>query len=101
MVRDYREKAYIRKDIILKLYEYGELNQTKLLNFCGLNMVKHKIILDDMVSKDLISKNIVPWGNKSIIMYSVTEKGRKFCEMILDAYEEMFPRSDESEKEDK
>ena len=83
---------YIRKDIILKLTEYGELNQTSLLSYCGLNLVKHKDILDDMEAKDIIRKTEEPWGNKRIIKYSVTEKGREFCRLILDPYEEMFPR---------
>ena len=83
---------YIRKDIILKLTEYGELNQTSLLSYCGLNLVKHKDILDDMEAKGIIKKTEEPWGNKRIIKYSVTEKGREFCRLILDPYEEMFPR---------
>jgi predicted transcriptional regulator len=84
--------VYIRKDIILKLTEYGELNQTSLLSYCGLNLVKHKDILDDMEAKGIIKKTEEPWGNKRIIKYSVTEKGREFCRLILDPYEEMFPR---------
>ena len=47
---------YIRKDIILKLTEYGQLNQTSLLSYCGLNLVKHKDILDDMEAKGIIQK---------------------------------------------
>jgi predicted transcriptional regulator len=89
---EYRDRVYIRKDIILKLTEYGELNQTSLLSYCGLNLVKHKDILDDMEAKGIIKKTEEPWGNKRIIKYSVTEKGREFCRLILDPYEEMFPR---------
>jgi hypothetical protein len=37
-------------------YEYGELNQSKLMSYCGLNNVKHKEILDDMVKKGLLIK---------------------------------------------
>ena len=33
----YRDRIYIVKDIIMKLVEYGELNQTALVSFCGLN----------------------------------------------------------------
>jgi predicted transcriptional regulator len=84
----------MRKDIILKLTEYGELNQTSLLSYCGLNLVKHKDILDDMEAKAIIRRTEEPWGNKRIIKYSVTEKGREFCRLILDPYEEMFPRRD-------
>jgi len=40
----------------LKLCEYGEINQSKLMSYCGLNNVKHKEILDDMVRKELINR---------------------------------------------
>ncbi|MDF2768948.1 MAG: putative transcriptional regulator, partial [Nitrososphaeraceae archaeon] len=46
----YRDRIYIVKDIILKLLEYSELNQTALVSFCGLNLKKHKPILDDLES---------------------------------------------------
>ena len=36
----YRDRIYIVKDVILKLIEYGELNQTTLVSFCGLNCKK-------------------------------------------------------------
>lgn len=96
MQHEYRDRIYIRKDIILKLYEYGELTQTRLLSYCGLNIVKHKAILDDMEKKEIISKTTETWGNKSITKYKVTEKGREFCRRILDPYEEMFPRKEKS-----
>jgi predicted transcriptional regulator len=92
---EYRDRIYIRKDIILKLTEYGELNQTSLLSYCGLNLVKHKPILDDMEQKGIITKAEEPWGNKkTIIKYKVTEKGKEFCGRILEPYEEMFPRKE-------
>ncbi len=94
MSHEYRDRIYIRKDIILKLAEYGELNQTSLLSYCGLNLVKHKDILDDMEAKGIIVRTEEPWGNKKIIKYKVSEKGKEFCRMILDPYEEMFPRRD-------
>ena len=43
---------------MFKLYEYGELNQSKLMSYCGLNNVKHKEIIDDLVEKDLIVRTI-------------------------------------------
>jgi predicted transcriptional regulator len=95
---EYRDRIFIRKDIILKLTEYGELNQTSLLSYCGLNLVKHKDILDDMEAKGIITKSEVPWGNKRIIKYAVTEKGRQFCRQILEPYEEMFPRKEAVKK---
>ncbi len=74
------------------LSEYGEINQTKLLSYCGLNIVKHKEILDDMLKKGLIEKKQEPWGKKTIIKYKVSPKGNEFCKLILEPYEEMFPR---------
>ncbi len=94
MSHEYRERVYIVKDIILKLTEYGELNQTSLLSYCGLNLVKHKNILESLEQKGIIKRIEEPWGNKKIIKYSVTEKGREFCNKILEAYEEMFPRKE-------
>ena len=91
---EYRDRIYIRKDILLKLTEYGQLNQTSLLSYCGLNLVKHKDILNDMVQKGFISRTEEPWGNKKIIKYNVTEKGKEFCKRILEPYEEMFPRKE-------
>ena len=72
--------------------EYGELNQTKLLSYCGLNLAKHKKIIDELSEKGLIEKNESKWGSKIVVNYKITEKGRKFCKMVLDPYEEMFPR---------
>jgi len=42
------EELVFTKDIMFKLYEYGELNQSKLMSYCGLNNVKHKGIIDDV-----------------------------------------------------
>jgi predicted transcriptional regulator len=64
MVHEYRDRIYIRKDILLKLYEYGNLNQTKLMSYCGLNNVKHKEILDDMAKKELINKMEEAWPER-------------------------------------
>ncbi len=89
---EYRDRIYIRKDILLKLTEYGQLNQTSLLSYCGLNLVKHKDVLNDMEQKGFIRRVEEPWGNKKIIKYNVTEKGMEFCKRILEPYEEMFPR---------
>lgn len=94
MVHGYRDRIYIRKDILLKLYEHGELNQSKLMTICGLNNVKHKEILDDMVGKNLIARAEEPWGNKIIIKYSISEKGRQILKALLEPYEELFPRKE-------
>ena len=76
----YRDRIYIIKDIILKLVEYGELNQTALVSFCGLNMTKHKPLIDDLETKQLIT------------IYKPSLKGLEFCKSILEPYELMFPR---------
>ena len=93
LVHEYRDRTYIRKDILVLLAEYGELNQTKLLSYCGLNLAKHKKIIDEMSEKGLIEKNENLWGSKIIVNYKITEKGKEFCKMVLDPYEEMFPRN--------
>lgn len=95
MVHEYRERIYIRKDIIMKLYEYGELNQSKLLSYCGLNAVRHKGILDEMVKSDLITRMEESWGDKTIIKYKVSEKGKTILKELLEPYEELFPSGDD------
>jgi predicted transcriptional regulator len=92
LVHEYRDRVYIRKDVILKLSEYGELNQSKLMSYCGLNNVKHKAILDEMVEKGLIVRFEEPWGNKMIIKYKVSEKEGAIFREILEPYETLFPR---------
>ena len=82
----------------MKLSEYGELTQTKLLAYCGLNIVKHKDILEDMEKKGILTREEEKWGTKTITKYKVTQKGRDFCRMILDPYEEMFPRKEKEEE---
>ena len=94
MVHEYRDRIYIRKDIMLKLYEYGELNQSKLISYCGLNNVKHKEIIDDLVEKELIARMQEPWGSKTIIKYTISEKGQEILREILEPYETLFPRSE-------
>jgi len=81
----------MRKDIVLKLTEYGELNQTTLLSYTGFNLAKHKEILGDMEQKG-INRREEQCGNKKIVKYRVTEKGKDFCIRILEPYEQMFPR---------
>src|SRR4029078_7753311 len=100
LVHQYRDRIYIRKDILLKLYENGELNQSKLMSYCGLNNVKHKVILDDMVRKDMIIRTEERWGNKSIIKYKVSEKGNDILKEILEPYESLFPRSEKENNHD-
>jgi len=82
---------------LLKLYEHGELNQSKLMSYCGLNNVKHKGILDDMVKKEMLVRIEEPWGSKSIIKYSISQKGNDILKAVLEPYEELFPRKDSDE----
>jgi predicted transcriptional regulator len=91
----------MRKDIILKLAEHGELNQSRLMSYCGLNNVKHREIVDELVEKGLIIRTEEPWGNKKIIKYRVSEKGRLLAREILEPYEALFPRNELGEKADR
>jgi predicted transcriptional regulator len=88
----YRDRIYIVKDVILKLMEHGELNQTALLSFCGLNFKKHKSILEDMESNMLVDRNQIFFGKRTITVYKSTQKGIEFCRTILEPFETMFPR---------
>ena len=92
--RYYRERIYIVKDIILKLVEYGELNQTALISCCGLNFKKHSPILDKLESKGLIRSRQVDIGKRVVTSYSPTQQGIDFSRSILEPYEIMFPRKD-------
>lgn len=92
MPYEYRDRIFIRKDIILKLAAYGELNQTKLLSYCGLNLAKHRPILDDLEEKGIIRKTEIRRGDQRIVVYDITPKGLDFCSRVLEPYEEMFPR---------
>ena len=98
LVREYRDRIYMRKDVLLKLYQYGELNQTKLMSFCGLNSVKHRGILEDMVGKGLITRRQEHWGDTIVLMYKASEKGMKILRELLEPYEELFPRGSEHGK---
>ncbi len=97
MVREYRDRIYIRKDILLKLYEFGEMNQSRLMSICGLNNVKHKGILDSMVEKQMIERRDESWGQKTIYKYRISEKGKTLLEEVLQRYENLFPRNDGEE----
>ncbi len=67
------------------------------MSYCGLNNVKHKEIIDDMAKKNLIERFEEPWGNKTIIKYKVSEKGRVMLREILEPYEALFPREGQRE----
>ena len=84
------------EDIILKLVEHGELNQTALISFCGLNLKKHRCILDELEINGLIQKCESPFGKRTVTVYKPTQKGVEFCRSILEPYERLFPRRKES-----
>jgi predicted transcriptional regulator len=79
-------------DIILKLVEYSELNQTALATFCGLNLKKHKPILDDLEINELINRTEIQSGKRTVTVYKPRQKGIDFYREILEPYEKMFPR---------
>src|SRR5918911_3524718 len=92
----YRDRIYIIQDIILKLVEYGELNQTALISFSGLNLKKHRCILDELEVNGLIQRGESPFGKRMVIVYKPTQKGIEFCRSVLEPYERIFPRNKES-----
>ncbi|MEX2191860.1 MAG: winged helix-turn-helix domain-containing protein [Nitrosarchaeum sp.] len=90
--KSYREKIYIIKDIISLLAEYGHLNQTALISYSGLNLKKHKYILDTLESQGFISKSLSENDKRPVTIYKATQKGIEFCQTIVAPYEELFPR---------
>lgn len=87
-----RDRIYIIKDIIQTLYERGELNQTTLMSYCGLNITKHRIILEDLESQGMIGKETHKDKKRNISFFKVTQIGINFCKSILNPYEVLFPR---------
>lgn len=92
VTKGYRDKIYIIKDIILLLAQYGELNQTTLVSYSGLNLKKHKHIIDELESRQIITKSVLKDGKRSITIYKATAKGMEFCRTIIEPYEDLFPR---------
>jgi predicted transcriptional regulator len=87
--RSYRERIHIVNDIILKLVQYGELNQN-----CFIKLLWHTPILGKLETKGLISKDQIEVGKRTVTAYKPTQKGVEFSRHILEPYEIMFPRSD-------
>ena len=69
------------------------------MSICGLNNVKHKEILDSMVTKQMLERKSESWGNKTIYKYKISEKGKTLLEEVLQRYEDLFPRDDTKENE--
>ncbi|MCA9811805.1 MAG: hypothetical protein KC483_02965 [Nitrosarchaeum sp.] len=90
--KKYRDRIYIIKDVILTLSEYGQLNQTALFSFCGLNISKHKQIIDNLEENDMIKRIEIADGKRTVTIFKVTNKGMAFCHEILEPYEKLFPR---------
>ncbi len=68
------------------------------MSYCGLNNVKHREILDEMVEKGLLNKSEEFWGNKVVIKYRVSQKGQAILREILEPYEALFPRSESADR---
>ena len=92
VTKGYRDKIYIIKDIILLLAQYGALNQTALVSYSGLNLKKHRHILDELESHQIITKTVLQDGKRIVTIYTVTAKGMEFCRNIIEPYEDLFPR---------
>ncbi len=95
--RKYRDRIYIIKDVILTLSEYGELNQTTMISFCGLNLKKHRVIIDELEEKGMISKEERKEGKRTVTYYKSTNRGLDFCKRIIEPYEELFPRENKED----
>jgi predicted transcriptional regulator len=80
----------------MKLVEYGQLNQTALVSYCGLNLKKHRNIFDKMELNGLIIKTEKSLGKRTVTVYSASQKGLEFCRAIIEPYEKLFPRSIDS-----
>jgi len=87
-----RDRVYLIIDILTKLIEYGEVNQSSLLLYCRLNLTKHKEIFDELERNNFIVKKHSNVGKRLIISYSITSQGIEFYKKILEPYEKFFPR---------
>jgi predicted transcriptional regulator len=59
-----RDRVYLIVDILTKLIEYGEINQSSLLLYCRLNLTKHKEIFDELERNNFIVKKHSNVGKK-------------------------------------
>ncbi len=70
------------------------------MSYCGLNNIKHKPIVDELVEKGLIVRFEEPWGKENkIIKYKVSEKGREIVNAVLEPYELLFPRTTDDKRD--
>jgi hypothetical protein len=80
----YCERGYVVRDIILKLMEYGEVNQIFLISFCGLNINKHISLLETMEDNQLITRTYKSLGKGSVAIYKCAPKVYEFS--VLQRY---------------
>lgn len=98
MTREHRDKIHIIKDIIVLLAQHGQLNQTALMSYSGLNLTKHKHIIDEMESNGMITRSVLRDGKRTVTVYKATLGGLEFCKNIIGPYEELFPRKADGDK---
>ena len=55
-------------------------------------MTKHKPLIEDLETKQLITRSQILIGKRAITIYKPSSKGIEFCKSILEPYEIMFPR---------
>ena len=55
-------------------------------------MTKHKPLIEDLETKQLITRSQILVGRRAITIYKPSSKGIEFCKSILEPYEIMFPR---------
>jgi len=60
---------------------------------------KHKSILDELESNNLIQSEERRLGKRIITIYKPTARGVEFCRTILEPYETLFPRKKQDQKE--
>jgi predicted transcriptional regulator len=53
----------------------AKMNQTAIATFCGLNITKHRSILDKMEHNGLIERTEYALGKRSIAIYQSTPRG--------------------------
>jgi predicted transcriptional regulator len=92
LLRKYRDRVFIVKDLIFELTEYERLSRTALYEYCQLNLKSQHSILDELESNGLVNTTKIMHGKKLINMYTVTPEGKSFYKNILDPYEKLFPR---------
>ena len=63
---------------------------TSSIRFCGSNLKKHRLILDEPELNAFISRSESSIGHRTITIYKPTQKGIVFCNKIIEPYEKCF-----------